>query len=69
MSLRNINHQIAIELGHLDTEYVTALKDEREWLYDELYSLSTHFYYTLGARQRRNAVVMRLVRIEELLAK
>lgn len=35
MSLRDPSHQSAIELGEMDTEYVSCLKQERKILEEE----------------------------------
>jgi hypothetical protein len=67
MSLRNIDHQIAIELGQLDTEYVTSLKDERDQLRNELDDIP--LANTVKSKKRIIYIRGRLARIEELLAK
>lgn len=68
MSLRDPSYQSDIELGLADTEYIGALKFEREQLRKERRGIPTR-RATSGARQRRAALNARLARIEELLKK
>lgn len=71
MSLRDPTHQAAIELRLRDTEYVEALKDERDALRSELSELRRikPNHRTLGTVSRIEVINQRLARIEELLAK
>lgn len=71
MSLRYPDHQIAIELGHTDTEFVNELKHERDQLQQELTDLQ-HIHKrhrTLITVSRIDVIKQRLARIEELLRK
>jgi hypothetical protein len=69
MSLRDINHQAAIDLGECDTEYVAALKQELDELRLELKALPRPCDSTSGTKRRRIVINQRLARIQELLAK